>query len=62
MTATAAALRDARTWASLSGEYLQFLYCVLPSYKGFLAGAADEDGLASSAAIQREPEVVWRSR
>jgi hypothetical protein len=37
MTETAAAFREARIRVSFSGENLQFLYCVLPSYKGFLA-------------------------
>lgn len=35
MTETAAAFKEARIWERCSGEYLQFLNCVLPSYKGF---------------------------
>jgi hypothetical protein len=35
MTETAAVFKDARIWVSFSGENLQFLYCVLPSYNGF---------------------------
>lgn len=35
MTETVAAFRAARVRVSFSGEYLQFLYCVLPSYNGF---------------------------
>lgn len=35
MTATAATFKEARIWASFSGEYLQFLNCVLASYSGF---------------------------
>jgi hypothetical protein len=37
MTETAAAFREARIRVSSSGENLQFLYCVLPSYNGFFA-------------------------
>src|ERR1700677_3932924 len=41
MTETAAAFREARTTTSCSGEYLQFLYCVLASYNGLLVSDVD---------------------
>jgi hypothetical protein len=52
MTSTAAAFRLARICTSFSGENLQFLYWVLPSYRGFLIFAGALIVVAVSAAIQ----------
>ena len=48
MTETAAVFREARIRVSSAGENLQFLYCVLPSYKGFLAAELLEDAVCGT--------------
>lgn len=50
----AAAFNVARVSRNCSGEYLQFLNCVLPSYKG---REDDDDAVVDSVMVDRRREV-----